>query len=86
MHPVVIVGEGNAREVRFTELEVTTNALFRLEHYITYSLFKRFESLFPLLAHAVDNVITNATRRHRGASGVSGSSPELGLAQPSAGV
>ena len=60
VHPVVIVGEGNAREVRFTELEVTTNALFRLERYITYSLFKRFESLFPLPAHAVDNVITNA--------------------------
>ena len=60
VHPVVIVGEGNAREVRFTELEVTTNALFRLEHHITYSLFKRFESLFPLPAHAIDNLITNA--------------------------
>lgn len=60
VHPVVIVGEGDAREVRFTELEVTTNALFRLEYYITYILFKRFESLFPRPAHAIDNVITNA--------------------------
>jgi hypothetical protein len=67
VHPVVIVGEGDAREVRFTELEVTTDALFRLEHYITYTLFKRFESIFPLPAHAVDNVITNAVHDAIGA-------------------
>jgi hypothetical protein len=60
VHPVVIHGEGDTREVRFTELEVTTNALFRMEHYVTYSLFRRFEGLFPLPAHAVDNVIANA--------------------------
>jgi hypothetical protein len=39
---------------------VTTNALFRLEHYVTYSVLKSFEELFPLPLHAVDNVITNA--------------------------
>lgn len=60
VHPVVIVGEGDAREVRFTELEVTTDALFRLEYYITYTVFKQFENLFPLPTHAVDNLITNA--------------------------
>jgi hypothetical protein len=60
VHPVVIVGEGDAREVRFTELEVTTNALFRLEYYMTYTVFRSFERLFPLPSHAVDNVITNA--------------------------
>jgi hypothetical protein len=80
VHPVVIVGEGNTREVRFTELEVTTNALFRLEHYITYTLFKRFESLFPLPAHAVDNVITNAVHDAIAAPmDLSGRRPEAAL-------
>jgi hypothetical protein len=80
VHPVVIVGEGNAREVRFTELEVTTNALFRLEHYITHSLFKRFESLFPLPAHAVDNMITNAVHDAIAAPmDLSGQRPEAAL-------
>lgn len=80
VHPVVIVGEGDACEVRFTELEVTTNALFRLEYYITYSLFKRFESLFPLPAHSVDNMIANAVHDAVGTGmDLSGRRPEAVL-------
>jgi len=80
VHPVVIVGEGDTSEVRFTELEVTTNALFRLEHYITHTLFERFERLFPLPAHAVDNVITNAVHDAVAASmDLSGRRPEAAL-------
>jgi hypothetical protein len=60
VHPTVIVGEGEMREVRFTELEVTTDALFRLEHHMTYTVFECFAKLFPLPLHAIDNVITNA--------------------------
>jgi hypothetical protein len=60
VHPVVIVGEGEKREVQFTELGVTTDALFRMEHYLTYTVFTSFEKLFPLPAHAVDNAIVSA--------------------------
>jgi hypothetical protein len=83
VHPVVIVGEGNAREVRFTGLEVTTKALFRLEHYITDSLFKRFESLFPLPAHAVDGDCT-APGPARGGDGEAGLRRGRAVATPSA--
>jgi hypothetical protein len=79
VHPVVIVGEGDAREVRFTELEVTTNALFRLEHYITHIVFKTFEELFPLPAHAADNLVTNAVHDAIETMALSGRRPEASL-------
>ena len=80
VHPVVTVGDGDGREVRFTELEVTTNALFRLEHYMTYAVFRRFETLFPLPPHAVDNAIANAIEDAvAGGIGASGTRPEVAL-------
>jgi hypothetical protein len=80
VHPVVIVGEGDQREVRFTELEVTTNALFRLEHYMTYAVFTRFERLFPLPPHAIDNVIANAVEEAVATGiGATGRRPEAAM-------
>lgn len=53
VHPVLIAGEGDAREIRFTELEVTTGVLGRVNHYMTYGVFTRFEKLFPLPPHVL---------------------------------
>jgi hypothetical protein len=80
VHPAVIVSEGDTCEVRFTELEVTTDALFRLEHYMHYTVFERFAKLFPLPLHALDNVIVNAVHDAIAAGiGVSGRRPETAL-------
>ncbi|MGO8905512.1 MAG: hypothetical protein ACLQMH_07815 [Solirubrobacteraceae bacterium] len=80
VHPVVIVGEGDAREVQFTELGVTANALFRLEHYMNYAVFESFARLFPLPLHTVDNLIANAVHTACATGiGVSGRRPEAAL-------
>jgi hypothetical protein len=54
VHPVVAVPTAEGEPVLlFTDLGVTVEALWRLEVYITYGLYKRFEALFPLPPHAV---------------------------------
>jgi hypothetical protein len=40
----------------FTELAITTEALWRLEWYVTYAVYERFAQLFPLPLHAQGSV------------------------------
>ncbi len=60
VHSVAVAGESDARQVRFTELGVSSEALGQLNIYMTYSVFERFAKLFPLPLHTVDNVIAGA--------------------------
>jgi hypothetical protein len=54
---------------------------------MTYTLFKRFEKLFPLPPHAVDNVITNAVHDAiETGIGLSGRRPEAALVRAIADV
>ncbi len=56
VHPVLVIGDGDAREVRFTELAVNTETLGWMNRYVTYTVFDHcFAKLFPLPLHAVGN-------------------------------
>jgi hypothetical protein len=53
VHPTnAIAGESSEPVLVFTDLGVTTEALWRLEVYVTYTVYTRFEKLFPLPARA----------------------------------
>lgn len=52
VHVSTTVGEGGDREVAFTNLNVSLNALWRLLHYMNYTVHERFAAFFPLPEHA----------------------------------
>jgi hypothetical protein len=50
VHPVAVVAEGQQRVVRFTELGIAPEALGRMNIYVVYTVFQKFERFFPPLA------------------------------------
>lgn len=51
VHVSATTGERGDREVVFTDLHGTLNALWRLLHYMNYTVHERFAAFFPLPEH-----------------------------------
>jgi hypothetical protein len=51
VHVTTVIGEEGDREVAFTDLQVSLNALGRLLRYMNYTVHERFAAFFPLPSH-----------------------------------